>query len=77
MLCFWDVALETFLWLIIMDNLNIGSHVQFGLNLSVEPSSDPFVNINLQMFITKINGMFFTKVLEIVPIFVIRTIVIQ
>jgi hypothetical protein len=44
-----------------MDNLNIGSHVQFGLNLNVEPSFDPFMNINLQMFITKINGMLVYK----------------
>lgn len=61
MLCFWDATLETFLWLLIMDNLSIGSHVQFGLNLSVEPSFDPFMNINLKVFTTKINGMLVYK----------------
>jgi hypothetical protein len=44
---FWDATLETFLWLVVMDNLSIGNHVQFGLDLNAEPSSDPFTNINL------------------------------
>jgi hypothetical protein len=44
-----------------MDKLSIGSHVQFGLNLSVEPSSDPFMNTNLKVFTTKINGMLVYK----------------
>lgn len=77
MLCFWNVVLETFLWLVVMDNLNIGSHVQFGLNLSVEPSYDPFMNINLQMFITKINGVLVYKGAWNCAYIVIRTIVSQ